>query len=722
MPRGIFTLKQQLQGVQQKAWNTGLGVLPLSSYIGSFNGSSQYLSVASTTALGLGTGNFTIECWVNPSVVSATASDYTFVFDMRSGSNDAPCLTIQEGVFRFQTDLVGNVGLSPTISPWTWYHIAYVRNGGYLYCYVNGNLVNAGGTATTLNNGSSSPITIGARYASAFRYLPGAISNFRVVKGTAVYTSNFTPSTSPLTAITNTALLTLQSATIIDNSGNSLSITNTGSVTTSAGIANVPVTVPVNPTPAVDYLVVAGGGGAGATYSSGGGGGGGVLQGSINVTSNTSYTVTVGGGGAASTVGQNSVFGSITSTGGGKGGNGQTGNPGGDGGSGGGAGSQGTSTSAGGQGVSGQGNTGGGGSPGPGVYGAGGGGGAGTIGLTGTTIAPGAGGGGIASAISGTITAYGGGGGAGSYFAGGGFDIPGGAGGGGTGKYNASGVAGTTNTGGGGGGTGLNSGTGAAGGSGIVIVSYPDIYAAAASTTGSPTVSTSGSGSVALNGSSQYLSFPNNTAFNFGTGDFTVEGWVYPTSTSGTRPIVEIRTSGSNSTGFALVSQSGATTVNVYTNSAFVGASTNSLTTNQWNHVALVRSGNTWTYWINGVSGGSFTNSSTQSDGATTGPKIGGSTTAGELWAGYLSNIRILKGTALYLTTFTPITIPLTAVTNTSLLLNTVSGAQFADSSTNSFAVTATGSPTWNQASPFATGLGYKNRVYTWTSSGSITF
>ena len=65
---------------------------------------------------------------------------------------------------------------------------------------------------------------------------------------------------------------------------------------------------------------------------------------------------------------------------------------------------------------------------------------------------------------------------------------------------------------------------------------------------------------------------------------------------------------------------------------------------------------------------GSFTNSSTQSDGATTGPKIGGSTTSGEVWVGGISNVRIVKGTAVYTSTFTPSTTPLTAISGTSLL------------------------------------------------------
>jgi hypothetical protein len=66
--------------------------------------------------------------------------------------------------------------------------------------------------------------------------------------------------------------------------------------------------------------------------------------------------------------------------------------------------------------------------------------------------------------------------------------------------------------------------------------------------------------------------------------------------------------------------------------------------------------------------------------------------------------------------------VPLTAVSGTSLLLNTVSGAYLTDSSVNAHTPSVTNTMAWNQTSPFATGLGYKNRVYTWTQSGTVTF
>ena len=230
-----------------------------------------------------------------------------------------------------------------------------------------------------------------------------------------------------------------------------------------------------------DYLVVAGGGAGGGeplNYSSAGGGGaggvrctvgatggGGSLESALSLTA-TAYTVTVGAGAAGGrntgANGSNSVFGSITSTGGGGGGNAQLGSANGvSGGSGGGGGRAGT----GGAGTTNQGYAGG---TSTNTHGAGGGG-ANAVGAAGINLTTGGNGGnGITTSISGTSTTYAGGGGGGAE---GGTQGTGGTGGGGAGGAN--GVAGTANTGGGGGGAFQdNSGTGGNGGSGIVIVRY----------------------------------------------------------------------------------------------------------------------------------------------------------------------------------------------------------------------------------------------------------
>jgi hypothetical protein len=461
------------------------------------------------------------------------------------------------------------------------------------------------------------------------------------------------------------------------------------------------------------------------------------LQGAVPITAGTSYTVTVGSGGTASSVtftnggsGLNSVFGNISATGGAGGISYASGVI-----TTGGSGGGGTPYINKTQGITGQGNGGGAGGlngiAGENQYG-GGGGGAGTSGLDGIRGGSpynygGAGGAGIASAISGTVTSYaGGGGGAGNNGLG-----VGGVGGGGAANTTSNANTGTANTGGGGGGQLLSPSSGTptsgAGGSGIVIVSYPDIYAAAASTTGSPTVSTSGSGSLYLNGSS-YWTVPSNTALNMSSSNFTMEGWYYPTgnATAGVGILSKRTNNGTvggvllyyGSTGLTpslLVDIGGTWAINISSSIAF--------NSSQWNHFAIVRNGSAFNLYINGVSGISTTNAGAIRDNSDA-FAIGADGAAAQniINASYISNVRVVKGTAIYTGAFTPSTAPLTAVTNTSLLFNTVSGSQFADSSTNSFTATAGGSPAWNQLSPFATGLGYKNRVYTWTSSGSITF
>jgi hypothetical protein len=229
-----------------------------------------------------------------------------------------------------------------------------------------------------------------------------------------------------------------------------------------------------------DYLVVAGGGGGGDRVGGGGGAGGFRTGSSFSVTT-TPYTVTIGSGGAggnspstgtAGTAGVDSIFGSITSTGGGRGGCFGTSQRPTTGGSGGGAGAgdgnntlqsgaagntPSTSPSQGFGGGSGNNNAN------TSVnygYTAGGGGGSGGAGVDGVvgSASGGGGGAGTSNSYSGSAVTYAAGG-AGSD----GFTLP----------SETQGATGGANTGNGGGGSGGPTYSGGAGGSGIVIVRYP---------------------------------------------------------------------------------------------------------------------------------------------------------------------------------------------------------------------------------------------------------
>ena len=237
----------------------------------------------------------------------------------------------------------------------------------------------------------------------------------------------------------------------------------------------------------VEYLVVAGGGGAGADNGGGGGGGGfrtnypSPAVAGLAVTAQT-YSVTVGGGGSAANPaprGSNSVFSTITSTGGGGSGSCNQAGPEAPGGSGAGGAQHGQGGGSGNTpSVSPpQGNPGHQGSPNPG--GGGGGGGAGQAGLSYSGQAGGPGGNGTANSITDSSVTYSGGGGGGcgqlnnSNGGGGGTGGGGRGGGGGPGTGSGSGgEPGTENTGGGGGGGGQTPQIGGAGGSGIVVIRY----------------------------------------------------------------------------------------------------------------------------------------------------------------------------------------------------------------------------------------------------------
>jgi hypothetical protein len=88
-----------------------------------------------------------------------------------------------------------------------------------------------------------------------------------------------------------------------------------------------------------------------------------------------------------------------------------------------------------------------------------------------------------------------------------------------------------------------------------------------------------------------------------------------------------------------------------------------------WHHIAVVRNGSAWTIYVDGVSRATATWAGTIAD-ISGGPYIGRDQFYGRDYTGYMTDLRVLKGTAQYTAAFTPPSAPLTAITNTSLLLN----------------------------------------------------
>ena len=445
-----------------------------------FNGSSQYLTAANNSALQLNTGNFTIEGWIYATAFQgssdgndlATVCDKDGIQGSTYSSYSIRC-TNSGGVIKLKADCntssgggsTGAVTSTATINTGTWYHFAYVRNGATAYLYINGTQEASAGIVDFYTTTNAFYIGYQNNAVSRF-YWPGYISNFRVVKGTAVYTSSFTPSTAPLTAIANTSLLACQSATIVDNSSNNFTITNNGSATVSAV---VPFTASLAP--------------KGIAYKN----------------RNNSGTPTP------------------------------------------------------------------------------------------------------------------------------------------TGK------------------------------------------------------------SVLFNGSN-YLTLTPNSSLAFGTNNFTVEMWIYPTSISAGADtiLIEMRSSNNGKPVYAIHLQSalGFDMANL----SYFSTSTGVITTNSWQHIAYVRNSGTTTIYVNGVSKGSTSDTGTYTYDVF---KIGSG--LDNSYIGYISNLRIVNGTAVYTSSFTPPTAPLTAIANTSLL--TCNAATIVDGSTNNFTITNNGTATVSSTAPFTGSL-----------------
>tara|TARA_Y100000004_G_scaffold58376_1_gene64986 strand:+ start:1466 stop:4291 length:2826 start_codon:yes stop_codon:yes gene_type:complete len=189
-----------------------------------FDESGDYLASSASSDFAVGTGDFTAEFLFYATSIPSASN----ILDIRDGSAGF-VINFRNGVVGFYSEpTAGFLKESSTLNAGEWYHVAAVRNGTDFDLYINGTAV--GSSVTNSSNFTANTVTIGARYTRDQQYFPGYISNVRLVKGTAVYTSGFTAPTSPLTAVTNTKLLTCSSNRFVDESAGAHALTKNGNI------------------------------------------------------------------------------------------------------------------------------------------------------------------------------------------------------------------------------------------------------------------------------------------------------------------------------------------------------------------------------------------------------------------------------------------------------------------------------------------------------------
>ena len=184
------------------------------SYGVGFDGSGDYLQMASSSDLTFGTGDFTIEFYVNATNFTNRGTFY----DSRPSSGNTG-ITIGHEASSGEIRVYMNAGhggdivvQSTDFTTGVWYHIAVTRSSGTVRLFINGTEKDSETRTSDMNNTNVVNIGYKSYSSSGYNYLNGTISSFRVLKGTALYTSNFDRPIIALTNISDTKLLCCQSS------------------------------------------------------------------------------------------------------------------------------------------------------------------------------------------------------------------------------------------------------------------------------------------------------------------------------------------------------------------------------------------------------------------------------------------------------------------------------------------------------------------------------
>jgi len=244
-----------------------------------FNGSTDYTSVGAAsnwTFLHNGLQNYTIECWFFSSDNTyrsilgtySTSPGIGMELYLNFPTAGAVGLTFNRGASGSQW-LPSTSGGQYAINTWNHLSVTFISSTKTVNIYINGTLNTTAsntGFAFSSSNPSNTLFVGWTPNAPSSSRILGYISNLRIVNGVTVYTGNFTVTTTPLTATqsagtnisaitgTATSLLTCQSNRFIDNS------TNNFAVTVGGGTPTVQAFRPFSPTVAYTPALYGGSG------------------------------------------------------------------------------------------------------------------------------------------------------------------------------------------------------------------------------------------------------------------------------------------------------------------------------------------------------------------------------------------------------------------------------------------------------------------------------
>ena len=210
-----------------------------------FDGSGDYLKIAASSDLDLD-GDFTIEAWVNVDDGGWSGTRRTLLANSTGWATNHAAISLMNSASSGEENAIilynntstiaysGDVRIEPSDG---WTHIAITRDSSNkIRIFKNG--IQAGSTVTNseefkFGTGETWVGAITMSTGSAPEVFDGKISNLRVIKGTALYTSAFRPPTEPLTNVTNTKLLCCNNSSTTGSTVTSGTITTNGDPTAS---------------------------------------------------------------------------------------------------------------------------------------------------------------------------------------------------------------------------------------------------------------------------------------------------------------------------------------------------------------------------------------------------------------------------------------------------------------------------------------------------------